>query len=571
MITKPDLLFIKDVFEQNEEKGLGLSSLKWSKGYDGQHISFSDIYEIFNKDLIANFSPNVEVFDPDHFPKDLGLDTLVNEFLSPKYSGGFIYHALSRAPTDCSTIQFRWEILDELLQNRKKVKYLNEVCEQLYNITWLIEERKKVRNKAMEFHFDENDLLRVDIHILQQYVECVKAFAEVLEGSASKGLASLYDYSKKLMKNDQFNFLSEQLNNFLNNHYVELGVKLDAQQSLRKVKFLDTELYKLKRPVLTKIRAKSHQLSSWNLILNCWPLGYTRLVAMAFDDIVEDSLKQIKTTTQLIGDIEFYTSAIKFYDILKENNIPVTRPKLIGKENRTHYITNMRNPMVSFIKVCGKGIRVREIVPNSMNVDPQHNVYIITGANGGGKTCYVKSIGLVHMLAQSGYHIPVEVAEMSIVDNIYTHFALPDETTQPGGRWKNELKRVYPIWDKVTPYSLCLIDDLGSGTNFEEAEKPILTIIYGFYKTNATIFMNSHLHKIADVIEKGEFPGASNLQDKIIEKEDSINYTYKIIPGKAGKSYAAEVASAMGINKKEIDSLFKNRVEKGEIPKDLLR
>ena len=261
MITKPDLLFIKDVFEQNEEKGLGLSSLKWSKGYDGQHISFSDIYEIFNKDLIANFSPNVEVFDPDHFPKDLGLDTLVNEFLSPKYSGGFIYHALSRAPTDCSTIQFRWEILDELLQNRKKVKYLNEVCEQLYNITWLIEERKKVRNKAMEFHFDEHDLLRVDIPILQQYAECIKAFAEVLEGSASKGLASLYDYSKKLMKNDQFNFLSEQLNNFLNNHYVELGVTLDAQQSLRKVKFLDTELYKLKRPVLTKIRAKSHQLS----------------------------------------------------------------------------------------------------------------------------------------------------------------------------------------------------------------------------------------------------------------------------------------------------------------------
>src|SRR3989338_11460910 len=105
-------------------------------------------------------------------------------------------------------------------------------------------------------------------------------------------------------------------------------------------------------------------------------MSYDKLVAMAFSDLVEDSREQIQATTRLIGDIEFYTSGIRFYDILKGNGVPFVRPELIAQENRTHDIENMRNPMVSFVKVPLADptqypiVKIGNIVPNSMHVDP---------------------------------------------------------------------------------------------------------------------------------------------------------------------------------------------------------
>lgn len=575
MIPKPDLLFIKEIEEQPEEKELELSSLKElenSEKYKEWLFSShsSNVLEEFNRDLLDNFSPNVETFIPDNFPKDLSLDTLVRTFLSPEYSPAFVHYALSRAPTNLETIQFRRETLDELLQDRKKVEYLNEICYQLYNIAELIKKRNDIKyGKIFYIGFVENykDLLKVEVPILQKYVECVKAFEEVLGESTSRGLASVYEYSKKVMESDKFKFLSEQVDNFLNANYIELGIKINALKEVRKAKFLDTELNKLKRSTLRKIVAKSHK-RKWKHVLNPtfinWDMSYDKLAAMAFDDLMEDSLEQIKTTTKLIGDIEFYTSGIKFYDTLKENNIPIVKPELIPRENRTHDIKNMRNPMVSLV--------MEGVVPNSMHADPKNNLYIITGANNGGKTCYVTSIGLMYVLAQSGYHIPAEAAKMSIIDNIHTHFVSPDDIERTGeGRWKNELKRIKPILGRATEYSLCLIDDLGSGTNYKEAKDPILTILYGFHRLGATTFMDTHIHEMANAVEQQDFPRASNLQVEVIKTKKHFGYTYRIIPGKAGKSYAKEVAAEIGLNKDGIDSLLEKRVEKGEIPKDMLR
>ena len=81
--------------------------------------------------------------------------------------------------------------------------------------------------------------------------------------------------------------------------------------------------------------------------------------------------------------------------------------------------------------------------------------------------------------------------------------------------------------------------------------------------------MNSHLHEIADVIETGEFPRASNLQAEVIEKGGALVFTHRIISGKAGRSYAEEVATSMGITTKTVDEIFKKRVKKGELPPDL--
>ncbi len=65
----------------------------------------------------------------------------------------------------------------------------------------------------------------------------------------------------------------------------------------------------------------------------------------------------------------------------------------------------------------------------------------VTGPNNGGKSTYVKTVGLVHLLSQNGLPITAQSAEVSFVDGIYTHFVAPDDITQGDGRYRNELKK----------------------------------------------------------------------------------------------------------------------------------
>ena len=193
MITKPDLLFNKPIEQIAEQEQLELAVLDEKKREEAFFARVDDDpLRQFNGELIDSFDPNVNTFAPIDFPRDFGLDALVRDFLTPRYSGIFQYHALGRAPTDLPTIEYRWEVFDELNANRDKLGQLETIADQLASVFKLLHSRQRIlkyHTVKELFCSDVGELLDLDLAALTRYVQSVKALSKVTETSTDGSVA----------------------------------------------------------------------------------------------------------------------------------------------------------------------------------------------------------------------------------------------------------------------------------------------------------------------------------------------------------------------------------------------
>ncbi len=108
------------------------------------------------------------------------------------------------------------------------------------------------------------------------------------------------------------------------------------------------------------------------------------------------------------------------------------------------------------------------IVSNDLKFDGQHLVYVLTGANRGGKTTVTQAVGLLFALAQGGIFVPAETFSFHPVDSIYTHFPADEDKTMDLGRLGEECRRFREIYADSTKNSLLLLNETFSTTSFEE-------------------------------------------------------------------------------------------------------
>lgn len=267
----------------------------------------------------------------------------------------------------------------------------------------------------------------------------------------------------------------------------------------------------------------------------------------------ESNLKSIKATYSLHEQLGTYIYATHFFLDLQNRGYSICRSQILDRECRTMNIRNARSLLL-------RENDVSKNIPNNIHYDPEKNIFVITGANNGGKSTYVKTIGLLQLMAQSGLYVVAEAAEVSLVDCIYTHTVRLDDVVS-GGRFENEMKRMRTIFEYATKYSLILIDEPCGGTSYEEAINQSLVLTAGFQKLGCTVFFTTHLHPFAGEIEKGQFQRAGNLHVAVADIDGKLTYTYQIEEGPAMKSFGKELAKAMGLDGESINILLERRAK----------
>ena len=167
------------------------------------------------------------------------------------------------------------------------------------------------------------------------------------------------------------------------------------------------------------------------------------------------------------------------------------------------------------------------------------------------------------MLSQKGLFVPAESAEVSLVDEIYTHFVSPDDITKGEGRYRNELRRIKDILEAATPYSMVILDEPCGGTSYEEGCHQSLVLLDGFHQIGATTYFTTHMHPVATEIESGRFPAAKNLSVESRYDGKKLVYTYKVKEGASGKSYGEEIAKEVGLVSESIEKMVSSHAKKG--------
>ncbi|HVU11781.1 MAG TPA: hypothetical protein VHD90_10900 [Phototrophicaceae bacterium] len=195
-------------------------------------------------------------------------------------------------------------------------------------------------------------------------------------------------------------------------------------------------------------------------------------------------------------------------------------------------------------------------VVSAADFGEQGRIALLTGPNSGGKTTYLRAVGLAQVMFQAGLAIPAREARMSPVDLILTHFPAL-ETGQ--GRLAEEAARLRTLFERATAHSLVLLNETFSSTAPGEALYLAQDVLCGLRAIGVRAIYATHLIELAERIPEIEhvIDGTSGLFSLIatVKRDDQGQTvrTFKIERGlPLGRSYAQEIARLHGISLEQI-------------------
>jgi DNA mismatch repair protein MutS len=171
-------------------------------------------------------------------------------------------------------------------------------------------------------------------------------------------------------------------------------------------------------------------------------------------------------------------------------------------------------------------------VAYDVNINQQQNFLFLTGANMGGKSTFIKAVGVSVYLAHTGMGVPAQQMELSLFDGLLSNINVVDNIVQGESYFFNEVQRIRKTIDKISDGKkwLILIDELFKGTNVQDAMKCSSTVIEGLLKIKNSLFiLSTHLYEIGEDLKK--YP---NIQFKYFETsvtDGQLYFSYQLKDG----------------------------------------
>lgn len=258
--------------------------------------------------------------------------------------------------------------------------------------------------------------------------------------------------------------------------------------------------------------------------------------------ILQNLTSNIREVIDLI-EVEF--KIVVYFDVLNcisllADKLKMEIPKL-GSGN-TISIVNARHPLLylSFIKASYE----RQVVPLNVNLGSDNTVMVITGANAGGKTLAIKTIGLLLLMAMSGMPVPADSSSsFPIVNNILVDIGDEQSIENDLSTFSAHIKNISGIIRNSGTKTLVLIDEIGKGTDPDEGAALACAILNELKTRGAIVFATTHLSTIKGFVYKSK--GMINASMEF--DQNTFTPLYRLRVGEPGMSHAFETARKYGL------------------------
>ncbi|MGA1277697.1 MAG: DNA mismatch repair protein MutS [Candidatus Kapaibacteriota bacterium] len=210
-------------------------------------------------------------------------------------------------------------------------------------------------------------------------------------------------------------------------------------------------------------------------------------------------------------------------------------------EDTTLSIISGRHPVVERMLSPGN-----PFTPNDTTFNEVEKLHIITGPNMAGKSCYLRQVGLIVLLAQIGCFVPAESAHIGIVDRIFTRVGAQDNISAGESTFLVEMQEAANIMNNATSRSLLLLDEVGRGTATFDGISIAWAIAEHVHDiTRSRMLFATHYHELTSLTE--HLVHARNYKVEVKEVQDTILFTHKVIHGTSDHSFGIHVAQMAGL------------------------
>ncbi len=169
----------------------------------------------------------------------------------------------------------------------------------------------------------------------------------------------------------------------------------------------------------------------------------------------------------------------------------------------------------------------QRVVGNDVVADGKRLV-MITGANQGGKSTFLRSAGQACLMMQAGMFVPAESFRANVAPGVFTHYKREEDATMERGKLDEELARMRDIVDQIRPHGLLLCNESFASTNEREGSQIARQVIRAFIDAEVKIFFVTHLFDLAHGFHRDGNDGTLFLR---AERRADGRRTYKLRPG----------------------------------------
>ncbi|MDP4240497.1 MAG: DNA mismatch repair protein MutS [Bacteroidota bacterium] len=439
--------------------------------------------------------------------QDLELNTLFNGMAQ---GDDFIFEVAKKAVlsgvyNDVNTILYRQNTLRDSLNNASIIK-------KMYKISV---EAIKSNNKSYLSEFSlvyPTTTLQNAVGVMQLFVKFLQQLRTIADNHSdnfhSEGFTMLFAMLKKELDDEFFT----RVKNHLQELKLENGILLSAELGKgNKGKHWILHRFKAKRECwfrrLFPKKSSSYTFSIYHKddrgmrILSDLKGEGVNLVANA----LAQSADHIHSFfTMLQTELAFYMGCLNLHEQLTQMGEPTSFPSPLAKEQHKHSFEELYD-------ACLALTLKQKTVGNTTNVDDK-TLVLITGANKGGKTTYLRSIGLSQLMMQCGMFVPAETFEANLCDSLITHFKREEDITMKSGKLDEELSRMNDIINHLTPNSIVLFNESFAATNEREGSEIARQIVNALLEKRIRVYFVTHLYDFANSIYVRKLPNVISLR-----------------------------------------------------------
>lgn len=452
--------------------------------------------------------------------QDLELNTLFDAMArGDRFLFDIAKAAVMTGEDDLDIIRYRQEILKDCLANPAVVR-------DIYRIPIEAIENKQRRWLGI-FSRSPSGILYSAVELLEMFVELLKRLKAIADEHAgrftSEGFTRFFSMIREELDDAYFADVQE--------HLAELRFRGGVLLSARLGPGNEGTDYVLRKP---------HQERNWvRRVLGQRSPVYTfsihprddhggralgelkdrgiNLVANALGqsaDHVDSFLNMLRT------ELAFYVGCLNLYEQLTQLGEPVCFPVPVPAGERSHSFEGLYD-------VCLALTMQGKVVGSDGALDGKDLVFI-TGANQGGKSTFLRSVGLAQLMMQSGMFVPAQSFRANLCRRLFTHYRREEDATMKSGKLDEELSRMSDMVDHLTSNSLVLFNESFAATNEREGSEIARQIVRALIEKRIKVFFVTHLYPLA----RGFYDqGLPNVGFLVAERRPDGERTFRMIEG----------------------------------------